>query len=148
MNATLKTACICGALILATEVSIAGSQIQNAPTEKLDWQTTPEGVAFAALVGDRFAEPYMAMVKLLAGLARPAFAKSASMYGVMITGSMVHSAVGSDPQEDIVLSEGSFYRIPKDLPHVSKCVSNTDCITFLYQDGKFDFLPVDNQDTQ
>ena len=26
--------------------------------------------------------------------------------------------------------------------HVSKCISYVDCVTFLYQDGKFDFVPV------
>ena len=60
----------------------------------------------------------------------------------MIAGSMVHSAVGDDPAADIVLSTGAFYRIPRGVPHVSKCVSDVDCVTFLYQDGKFDFLPV------
>jgi len=26
--------------------------------------------------------------------------------------------------------------------HVSKCISNVDGVTFLYQDGNFDFVPV------
>jgi hypothetical protein len=50
--------------------------------------------------------------------------------------------VGADPSSEVVLPEGSFYKIPAGLAHVSKCVSQIDCITFLYQDGKFDFLPV------
>ncbi len=119
-----------------------GEKIVSLSSKTLDWQTTPEGVAFAALLGDRFAEPYMAMVRLPAGLVSPPHTKSANMFGVMISGSMVHSPFGADPSEETVLPEGSFYKIPKDLPHVSKCVSDVDCVTFLYQDGKFDFLPV------
>jgi hypothetical protein len=133
---------ISASLLLATPNAMATENIQNEPVEKLDWQITPEGVAFAALVGDRFSEPYMAMVKLPAGLISPAHSKTANMFGVMISGSMVHSPIDADPDDDVVLPEGSFYKIPKNVPHVSKCVSNTDCVTFLYQDGKFDFQPI------
>ena len=129
-------------LFIATSAVYAENNIQNTPTNKLEWATTPEGAAFAPLIGNRFVEPYMAMVKLPAGLVSPAHVKTSNMYGVMISGSMVHSVDDSNPKDDVVLPEGSFYKIPKNLPHVSKCVSAIDCITFLYQDGKFDFVPV------
>ena len=116
--------------------------IDNQPVSALAWETTPEGVAFAPLIGDRFAEPYMAMVRLPAGLISPAHTKTANMFGVMVSGAMAHSVAGTSPAEEIILTAGSFYKIPKDLPHVSKCVSDEDCVTFLYQDGRFDFLPV------
>ena len=116
--------------------------IVNLPADLLAWETTPEGVAFAGLIGDRFAEPYMAMVRLPGGLVSPPHVKTANMFGVIVSGSMVHSRVGEATADEIVLAPGSFYKIPKDLPHVSKCVSEQDCVTFLYQDGKFDFRPV------
>ena len=116
--------------------------IKSLPTSKLAWEHTPEGVAFAPLKGDRFSEAYMAMVRLPAGLASPAHSKTANMFGVMVSGAMVHSVVGADVKEDVILPEGSFYTIPKNVPHISKCVSSVDCVTFLYQDGKFDFVPV------
>ncbi len=37
--------------------------------------------------------------------------------------------------------EGSYMAMVSPL-HIGKCVSKTNCISFLYQDGKFDFLPV------
>jgi len=148
MTRILCLSLACAIALLPAHTAMAGSQILNEPTEKLDWQTTPEGVAFAALVGDRFAEAYMAMVKLPAGLVSPPHTKSANMFGVMISGSMIHVPVNSNPQDEVVLPQGSFYKVPKNLPHVSKCVSKTDCVTFLYQDGKFDFLPVTGQVTQ
>ncbi len=128
-------------IVTAPFSSAAETDIINRPGENLTWEKTQEGVAFASLVGDRFAEPYMAMVRLPAGLVSPAHTKTANMFGVMISGAMVHTVPGADPASDIVLREGSFYKIPKNLPHVSKCVSTVDCVTFLYQDGKFDFLP-------
>jgi len=131
-----------GCLIIGPTPGFSSESIQNIPSTKLDWQKMPEGVAFAALIGDRFTEAYMAMVRLPARLTSPAHTKSADMFGVMISGSMVHTPVGADPADDVILPEGSFYKIPKNVPHVSKCVSDVECITFLYQDGKFDFLPV------
>ena len=130
------------ALVAAGPVAAADTTIHTIPTAQLGWETTPEGVAFAALEGDRFVEPYMAMVRLPAGLISPAHTKSADMYGVMISGTMTHVPLGADPADGAALPPGSYYRVPAGVPHVSSCISDTDCVTFLYQDGKFDFLPV------
>ncbi len=107
----------------------------------LNWTATPEGVAFAPLEGDRFTEPYRAMVNLPSGTTSPAHVKSAAMVGVMIAGKMRHYAVGqgADAQD---IGPGSFYRIPAGLPHISACVSADPCVTYLFQDAPFDFQPV------
>lgn len=120
----------------------AEAEVLNYPPALLDWQTTPEGVAFATLIGNRFEEPYMAMVRLPAGLISPAHVKSANMFGVVVEGTMTHYAISDGT--GTALPQGSFYKIPKDVPHISECISKVDCVTFLYQDGKFDFLPVTN----
>ena len=65
------------------------------------------------------------------------------MFGVMISGAMVHHVHGTDPGRHTVLGPGAFYKIPRGLAHVSRCVSDDECVTFLHQDGRFDFLPVD-----
>ncbi|WP_298356490.1 DUF4437 domain-containing protein [uncultured Litoreibacter sp.] len=126
---------------LAPPALAADTDIITQPMPALDWATTPEGVAFAALQGDRFTEDYMAMVRLPAGLVSPPHVKSANMFGVVIEGVMTHAPHGAAAQAT-PLPTGAFYKIPKDLPHVSSCISDTPCVTFLYQDGKFDFLPV------
>lgn len=125
--------------------ALAGGNVEivNTPATQLDWEMTEEGVGFAPLVGDRFVESYMAMVRLPAGLVSPAHVKSSNMFGVVISGTITHIALGADPSTEVLLPTGSFYKIPGGLGHISKCVSETDCITFLYQDGKFDFLPAD-----
>ena len=116
--------------------------IENVPPSVMEWEITEEGVGFAPLMGERFNEAYMAMVKLPAGLVSPAHVKSANMFGVVISGTITHLAVGADASLEIPLTEGAFYKIPAGVGHVSKCISDVDCVTFLYQDGKFDFVPV------
>jgi hypothetical protein len=129
--------------ILATGVLAAGSdQIINLPSAQLQWEITKEGVGFAPLQGDRFQESYMAMVKLPAGLISPAHVKTANMYGLVVSGTISNIAVGEQSSTEVKLPAGSYYKIPAGLAHVSKCVSDVDCVTFLYQDGKFDFLPI------
>lgn len=116
--------------------------ITNISTNQLDWKVTDEKVAFASLEGDRFKESYMAMIRLPAGLISPAHTKTANMFGIVVSGTIRHIAVGADPSTEVLLPPGSIYKIPAGLPHISKCNAGVDCVTFLYQDGKFDFLPV------
>ena len=130
-------------LFADTGAGVTDNVVTNVPAADMPWEITAEGVGFAPLIGERFEEAYMAMVKLPAGLVSPAHVKSANMFGVMISGTMTHLAVGADPSLEIPLSEGAFYKIPAGIGHVSKCISDVDCVTFLYQDGHFDFVPVD-----
>ena len=139
----MSGALICAALVGGAIQAETEETITTLPPAQLNYETTPEGVAFAPLIGKRFEEPYMAMVRLPAGLVSPPHIKSANMFGVMVSGSMVHIAVGTPEAAEIVLPPGSFYRIPAGISHISKCVSDVECVTFLYQDGKFDFNPIE-----
>lgn len=129
-------------LSLIAAVPAAADNIQILASADLDWETTPEGVAFAALDGDRFKEAYQAMVRLPAGTISPPHIKSANMSGVMLEGQMIHYADGTDPSIAAPIGPGVFYRIPAGMAHVSACVSTEDCVVYLTQDDAFDFLPV------
>ncbi len=139
----MRTLSILALVTTATSASMANADAITAITPAaLDWVETPKGVAFADLHGTRMSEPYMSMVRLPGGTVSPPHIKSANMFGVMISGTMTHvSATAADAGTQ--LSAGAFYLVPANLPHVSSCVSTEPCVTFLYQDGAFDFLPVD-----
>lgn len=126
-------------LCIAAPPAFADPLITLMPPTALDWTTTPEGVAFAPLSGDRWTEPYFAMVRLPSGTISPVHTKSASMFGLVIEGQMTHAAPGIDATP---IGPGSYFEVPAQMPHVSACVSDTDCVTMLYQDGAFDFVPV------
>jgi uncharacterized RmlC-like cupin family protein len=133
--------CITAALLFSAMPSIAEGIRVIASTD-LEWETTAEGVAFAALQGDRFQEPYQAMVRLPAGTISPPHIKSANMSGVMIKGQMIHYADGTDPSTATPIGPGAFYRIPAGMAHISACVSENTCVVYLTRDDAFDFLPV------
>lgn len=144
INKAIKLSLVATGLVVCAQVSSANApetdSITSLPMHEMKFDVSPEGVGFTKLEGDRFEEPYMAMVRLPAGLESPPHIKSANMFGIIISGAMINSAVGAkDSNTDIILTPGSFYKIPANLPHVSRCVSDVECVTFLYQDGKFDF---------
>lgn len=127
---------------LLTSISASAEQITLLDSNDFKWETTPEGVAFAALQGDRFNASYQALVKLPAGTVSPPHVKSANMYGVMLQGEMVHYANGENQETARKIGPGAFYSISSGTAHVSACVSDVPCVAYLYQDGAFDFLPV------
>jgi len=133
---------LAAALALGPVLPASANEIRLAPQKDLAWEVTQEGVAFAPLKGNRFEESYLAMVRLPGGLVSPLHQKTATMYGLVIDGEMMHLPAIAPAQEGKILKAGDYYEIPAGLAHVSKCVSKTDCVTFLYQDGPFDFLPV------
>lgn len=139
MKRLFKTAAV--AAILTTGSATAGP-ITLLGSNDFAWETTPEGVAFASLQGDRFAESYQALVRLPAGTVSPPHVKTANMYGVMLQGEMIHYLLDEDPAAARKMGPGSFYSINSGTAHVSACVSEAPCIAYLYQDGAFDFLPV------
>jgi len=133
------------ALLLATltpPISANAEQITLLDSTDYAWETTPEGVAFAALQGDRFVESYQALVRLPAGTVSPLHRKSANMYGIILQGEMIHYASGDNPETARKIGPGSFYSISSGTAHISACVSDLPCVAYLYQDGAFDFLPV------
>ncbi len=127
-------------LCLIATPALADPSITLTPPADLAWDTTDLGVAFAPLMGDRQNEAYIAMVRLPAGTASPAHVKSAAMHGVMLEGQMTHALPGQT--NSAIIGPGGYYHVPADLAHVSTCVSDTPCVTMLYQDGAFDFVPV------
>lgn len=129
-------------LLLLSAHQVNADPIRLLGAGDFDWQTTSEGVAFAALRGDRTTGPYQALVKLPAGTVSPPHVKTANMFGVLLEGEMTHYGIDDDPQSARRMQAGSYYSIAAGAPHVSACVSETPCIAFLYQDGAFDFLPV------
>lgn len=139
MNHLLSVSII---VTLLSSVPGSADQITLLGPADFAWETTPEGVAFASLQGDRFAESYQALVKLPAGTVSPPHVKSANMYGVLLQGEMIHYASNDDPQTARKIGAGAFYSVPRGMAHVSACISEVPCVAYLYQDGAFDFLPV------
>ena len=135
------------AISIAAQPSGAADETQvivNQPPDLIAWEQSPEGASFATLWGDLLADKHGAMVKLPAGVSSAMHIHSVDMHGIVISGTFSHIADGADPSTEVDLPAGSYYLLPANLPHISKCTSEVECVTFIYQDAKFDFVPIEN----
>ncbi len=69
--------------------------------------------------------------------AGPPHTHSDDYWSVVLTGVMVNGRPGS---KDIPLPAGSYYFQKGGEVHVTKCLTATECVFFVNQIGKFDFM--------
>jgi hypothetical protein len=77
-------------------------------------------------------------VRMPAHFVSPLHTHSADYYAVVIKGTAVNT---QDGRNDIALPIGSYWFQRGEEKHVTKCVSDTDCLFFIVQSDKFDYLP-------
>ncbi|MBI3561511.1 MAG: DUF4437 domain-containing protein [Gammaproteobacteria bacterium] len=118
----------------------------NMPVTELHWGSTgvtaPNGTGTlqaAPAFGDLSKGEHGTFIKMPAGFVSAIHTHTQAYFGVVITGVGVNSAVGD---KDIPLPPGSYWFQPGGKPHVTKCISTTECIFFIHQGDKFDYLPV------
>lgn len=93
----------------------------------------------APAFGDLSKGEHATFVKMPAGFISTLHTHTHDYYGVVITGIGVNTAVGG---KDVPLAPGSYWFQPGTEPHVTKCISTTECIFFIHQGSRFDYLPV------
>jgi quercetin dioxygenase-like cupin family protein len=116
------------------------------PVTELHWGptgvTAPNGTGSlqaAPAFGDLSKGEHGTFIKMPAGFVSAIHTHTQAYFGVVITGVGANSAVGG---KTISLPPGSYWFQPGGKPHVTKCISTTECIFFIHQGDKFDYLPV------
>ena len=77
-------------------------------------------------------------IRLPAGFISPAHTHTEDYYAVVIEGVMANDPPDAKP---VPLPAGSYYFQQGEEPHVTQCLSETGCLFFMVQPGKFDFAP-------
>jgi hypothetical protein len=115
----------------------------NMSAAELKWDPFAPGVPLqvAKLWGDRTkGGEYGMLLKLPPGFEAGVHSHTADYEGVLVQGSWVHMNDGdaSPPKE---LAPGSYVFQPGKQNHNDMCKSKTDCIIFIHQHAKGDFIP-------
>lgn len=76
-------------------------------------------------------------IKMPTGFVSPVHTHTEDYYGVVISGVAVNGVPGS---KDTALPVGSYWFQKGGEPHVTKCISPNECIFFISQPGKFDYI--------
>jgi hypothetical protein len=110
----------------------------NLPVTKLKYFKTGNGPLEAApAYGDLFHGEHGTFIKLPAGFISPAHAHSEDYHANVISGIVANGAPGS---KMVQLPVGSYYFQKGGESHITKCLSANECILFLSQPGKFDYI--------
>jgi len=132
------------ALVLAAALPSLGlgqatSTSVNLPVTEMKFFDTGIGPLKAAPgFGDFSKGAHSTFIKLPAGFVTPSHFYTEDLYGVVISG-VVANAVDAGVA-DVPLAPGSYWFQKGKAAHVTKCLSANECVLFITQPGKFDFV--------
>lgn len=92
----------------------------------------------AGAYGDFSKGKHGTFIRMPAGFVSPLHTHTEDYFGVVIQGVGVNTQAGKNTAN---LPVGSYWLQKGGEKHVTKCVSKTDCLFFIYQPGKFDYVP-------
>jgi beta-alanine degradation protein BauB len=87
--------------------------------------------------GDLAHGPHGTFLKMPAGYVSPPHTHSEDYWSVVVSGVMANGPPGS---KDIPLPPGSYYFQKGGETHVTKCLTGSECVSFVSQVGKFDYM--------
>lgn len=125
---------LCAGALLGTSSAYAEEQafIWNADDDDLQWnpcpEFMPEGCGLAVLQGDPADPNTDVFYRLPGGTTAPHHWHTSAERMVLVSGKM---EVNYDGQEPVVLSPGTYAYGPPELPHVTHCRSDEDCVLFI-----------------
>ena len=114
----------------------------STPVTELEYGPTglSDGVhgelAAAPGYGDLANGPHGTFIKMPAGYVSPTHIHTEDYWAVVVSGVMVNK---TPDEPDVPLPVGSYFLQKGGEPHVTKCISATECIFFVSQNGKFDY---------
>lgn len=123
-------------------IGAAGKTSTQVPATSLTWEPLAPGVPLQAakLWGDRTKGAYGMLLKLPAGFEAGEHGHTADYKAVLISGTWIHTDAGQPIAAGKELSPGSYVMQPGKAMHNDACKAGTDCVLFVMQDGKNDFL--------
>ncbi len=110
------------------------------PADAMEWKELNPGspVKMAPLWGDRSMGEYAMLLRLPAGFVAPVHAHTGDYYGMNLTGTWRHSFDGGEQKD---MPPGSYVFQPGMGWHGDACIGAEDCILFIHQHVKGDFIP-------
>jgi hypothetical protein len=128
-----------GAMGFAQQSLAAGEGAMIA-VDELEWREMAPGspLKMVILWGDRAKGEYAMLLKMPAGFVAPVHAHTGDYHGMNLTGTWQHSFDGGEQRS---LPPGSYVFQPGMGMHGDACVGPDDCILFVHQYVKGDFIP-------
>jgi Domain of unknown function (DUF4437) len=127
-----------GALAVSAAIATDSGPSKDLPVTKLKFFEVGGGpLQAAAAYGDLQKGPHGTFIKMPAGFVSLPHTHTEDYYAVVISGV---GASGRPGAPDVELPAGSYWFQKGKEVHVTKCLSANECIFFISQPGKFDYL--------
>ena len=124
--------------VLFASSGIAAGVSVSIPVTEIKYTETGIGpIKVAPGYGDMTKGAHSNFVKIPGGFSSPPHIHSEDYYAVVVNGVIGNGMAGT---QDIPLSPGSYWFQKGNEKHVTKCLSSTECVFFVTQPGKFDFI--------
>ena len=131
----LSIAGAAGAFAAGSSVHIPAADLKFGPTGVTDG--VHGELQAAAAYGDLGHGAHGTFIKMPAGFVSKVHTHTEDYWGVVISGTAVNEKPGAS---DVALPAGSYWFQKGKESHVTKCISTTDCLFFISQNGKFDYV--------
>lgn len=115
------------------------------PAAELEFYKNKDGLTFANAWGDPATGPHSNFIRITGQTSSPLHIHTASYYGTVISGTVSNEQEG---KPDVPLNPGSYWYQRGKEPHVTKCLSKSDCLIFVTSEGVFDFRAVDEREAR
>lgn len=99
------------------------------------------GPKLGTLYGDADKGPFGGLLQLPGGFESPWHSHSGDYEAVQVSGTSKHWVKGEDGAKAKKLPPGSYWTMPGGMDHISACEKGADCVVFVWQKTKFDFVP-------
>lgn len=134
----LARALVAASTLLLAHAYAAESSV-SVPVSEVKFFDTGVGPLKAAPgFGDLSKGAHSTFVKLPAGFVSPLHTHTEDYYGVVVTGVVANEVDAA--AKDRPLPPGSYWFQKGKAKHVTKCLSANECVVFITQPGKFDYL--------
>ena len=107
--------------------------------EEVKWDDVG-GPKLGTLTGDYKKGPYGALLKIPAGFTSPLHSHTGTYEAIEVQGTSSHWLKGEDGTKAKKMTPGSYWMMPGKVDHVSACAPGADCIFYVWQKSKFDFV--------
>ncbi len=111
------------------------------PVDTLTYEAITPYLKFADVYGDHATTGHGKFVMIKGRQATPSHIHSAAYHGIVVRGVITNGFDGDkNPPK---LKPGSYWYVPANAVHVTACISKEPCMTYVYSDEKFDFIPAE-----
>ena len=110
------------------------------PADTLEW-VAPNWIPSSYVWGDFTQGAHGEFVRFPAGFVSPVHHHSNPYHGVIVEGVLMNPMGRAESADH--LPAGSYYFVPGNAVHTTRCVSEQDCVIYIHQNDPFDFVPAD-----